>query len=64
MYSSEIEAMLKAANYVLTPEQCNLIMDVNKNPQIAHMKYDCTDNEYHVSTDDGYYFKFTVQTED
>lgn len=63
MYSSEIEALLKAHNYVLTPEQCEKVMDVNTNKQIAHMKYLCADNEIHIATDDGYYFRFTVQNE-
>lgn len=60
MFSWEIENFIKERDYKLTPEECNLIMDVNKNPQITHMKYICANNEYHVSTDDGYNFKFTV----
>ena len=64
MYSTEIEALLKANNYELTPEQCEQVMDVNTNSQIVNMKYFCADNEYHIVTDDGYYFKFTVKTDE
>ena len=35
MYSCEIEALLEACNYVLTPQQCEQVMDVNTNKQIA-----------------------------
>ena len=61
MYSSEIENFLKERNYVVTPEECNILMDVNVNTQIAHMKYLCANNEYHIITDDGYSFIFTVK---
>lgn len=61
MYSSEIETFLKERNYVVTPEECNMLMDVNTNTQITHMRYFCADNEYHISTDDGYNFKFKVK---
>lgn len=61
MYSSEIETFLKERNYVVTPEECNMLMDVNINTQITHMSYFCADNEYHISTDDGYNFKFKVK---
>ncbi len=60
MYSNEIERFLQERNYIVTPEECNLLMDVNTNTQIVNMKF-CTNNEYHISTDDGYYFKFTVK---
>ena len=61
MYSSEIEKFLKERDYLLTPEECNKVMDISRNPQINHMKYFCGDNEYHISTDDGYYFVFKVK---
>lgn len=60
MYSIEIEQFLKDRNYILTPQECNTIMDVNTNTQITNMKFFCDNNEYHISTDDGYYFKFIV----
>lgn len=60
MYSDEIETFLRKRNYVLTPEECNVIMDISTNTQISHMKYFCSNNEYHISTDDGYNFIFTV----
>lgn len=61
MYSNEIERFLEERNYVVTPEECNLLMDINTNTQITNMKYFCTNNEYHISTDDGYNFKFIVR---
>ena len=61
MYSNEIETFLKERDYVLTPEECNVIMDINTNTQIAHIKLLCTNNEHYISTDDGYTFKFRVK---
>ena len=61
MYSEEIEHFLKERNYVVTPEECNLLMDINTNTQIKSMKYFCGNNEYHIITDDGYHFIFTVR---
>ncbi len=61
MYSNEIETFLKERDYVLTPEECNVIMDINTNTQIAHIKYLWANNEYYISTDDGYTFKFRVK---
>ena len=62
MYSSEIETFLKERNYAVTPEECNLLMDINTNTQITHMKY--IDNEYYIYTDDGYSFVFKVKQKD
>lgn len=61
MYSSEIEKFLKDRDYVVTPEECNLLMDVNTNTQISRMRYFVDGNEYHIITDDGYFFKFWVK---
>ena len=61
LYSSEIEQFLKERNYVVTPEECNVLMDVNTNTQIKKMKYFCGNNEYHIVTDDGYHFIFYVR---
>lgn len=63
MYSEEIETFIKQRNYILTPEECNIVMDVNTNTQITNMKYFWASNEYHIITDDGYYFKFRVKGE-
>lgn len=63
MYSNEIETFLKERNYELTPEECNIVMDTSTNIQITNMKYFCANNEYHIITDDGYYFKFRVKGE-
>ena len=61
MYSSEIETFLKERNYAVTPEECNLLMDINTNTQITNMKYFYKENEYHICTDDGYTFVFKVR---
>ena len=60
MYSVEIENFLKERNYKITPQECNLLMDTNKNTQIKNMQFFCANNEYHIETDDGYYFIFWV----
>lgn len=61
MYSHEIERFLQDRNYTVTPEECNLLMDVNTNTQIINMKYFCENNEYYIHTSDGYNFRFTVK---
>ncbi len=61
MYSAEIDTFLKERNYRITPEECNVLMDVNTNTQISHMRYFVEDNEYHIITDDGYFFRFWVK---
>ena len=60
MYSTEIEAFLKEHNYVVTPEECNRLLDVNVNTQIKNMKYFCDNNQFVINTDDGYTFVFYV----
>lgn len=59
MYSSEIEAFINERNGELTMEECNLLMDIKTNTQIKSIK--CVNNEYHIATDDGYCFVFTVR---
>ena len=61
MYSSEIETFLKERNYVVNPEECNLLMDINQNPQIDHMQYFTADNQYVIFTNDNYCFRFWVK---
>ena len=61
MYSYEIEKFLQERNYCVTPQECNILMDVNTNTQITNMKYYCANNKYHISTNDGYNFIFTVR---
>jgi hypothetical protein len=53
VYSYEIEKFLKERDYCVTPEECNLLMDVNTNVQITNMKYYFANNEYHITTTDG-----------
>ena len=61
MYSSEIETFLQERNYVVNPEECNILMDINQNPQIDHMQYFSGDNRYVIFTNDNYCFKFWVK---
>lgn len=63
MYSNEIELFLKERDYVVTPKECSMLMDININTQISHMKYFWANNEYHITTDDGYNFIFRVKGE-
>lgn len=63
MYSWEMEKFIRERNGKLTPDECNQMMNVDTNKQISHMKYFCDNNEYHISTDDGYYFVFEVKGE-
>ena len=61
MYSAEIETFLKERDYKITPDECSLLMDINTNTQISHMKYFAANNEYHIITEDGYFFRFQVK---
>ena len=60
MYSAEIEMFLKEHNYVVSPEECNMLLDINTNTQITNMKFFATNNQYVINTDDGYCFIFYV----
>lgn len=62
MYSGEMEQFIRNRNYVLNPEECNKIINVTENPQIKSMKYLCEGNRFVVITDDGYTFKFSVNS--
>ena len=62
MYSDEIETFLKERNYVVTSEECNILMDVNTNTQITNMKYFSANNEFVINTNDGYTFRFWVKS--
>lgn len=61
MYSSEIEEFLKERNNVVTAEECNVLMDVNRNPQITHMAFYSADNRFVIRTDDNFTFVFWVK---
>jgi len=60
MYSGEIEMFLKERNNMVTSEECNMLVDINQNPQIKNMKFFCDNNEYVINTEDGYCFRFQV----
>ena len=64
MYSNEINCFLKERNFVVTPQECALLLDVDTNTQITNIKYFCANNEYHIYTNDGYTFKFWVKPVD
>ena len=38
MYSGEIEMFLKERNNMVTSEECNMLVDINQNPQIKNIK--------------------------
>lgn len=61
VYSWEIKEYLEQRDYILTPSECAMLIDLNENKQIMHVKYLCANNEYHISTSDGYNFKFYVK---
>ena len=61
MYSDEIESFLRERNYEITPEECNVLMDVDKNPQICHMQFYAGINECQIDTDDDYHLRFRIK---
>lgn len=60
MYSYEIEMFLREHNYVVTPEECCRLLDINTNTQIDNIKYSCENNQYVINTLDGFRFTFWV----
>ncbi len=61
LYSYEIEKFLKDRNYSLTAKECAELIDTNANTQINMVKYLPFNNEFHVSTNDGYFFIFKTK---
>lgn len=61
MYSWEIKEYLEQKDYKLTASECAMLIDPYYNNQISHIQYFCANDEYHISTEDGYNFKFTIK---
>jgi len=58
MYSHEIKQLLELRNYLISnKEYFNII---STSPQINYIKYDNYNDNFYISTDDRYNFKFKV----
>lgn len=60
MYSHEIDQKIKQYNYQLPSSVYLEISDVNKSPQIDHIKYNAYSNCYSIWTKDGWCWNFQV----
>lgn len=58
MYSWEIENFFKNTNYSITPDDYQKI--VTESPQINHIKYEPYSNDFIISTDDNYTWRFKI----
>jgi len=56
LYSYEMEKYLQDHNYSLTSKECVEFLNSKVNTQIGTVKYLPFSNEFHVSTNDGYFF--------
>lgn len=58
MYSYEIEQVLKLRNYNIYSD---IYLDIcNSSPQITHIKYDSYNEDFHIWTNDNYYWNIKV----
>lgn len=60
MFSHEIKQFLAERNYNISKADYYYLTDVRENPQIRDIKYNTFEDKYDLTTDDGYYFKFSV----
>ena len=60
MYSHEIDEVIKNYNYAIPSSVYLEISDMNKNPQIDHIKFDAYSNCFTIWTKDGWNWNFKV----
>lgn len=60
MYSWEIDKIIKLNNGQLSSSVYLEISDINKSPQIDHIKYNAYSNCYSMWTKDGWCWNFQV----
>ena len=58
MYSWEIDRFLRDKNFCLSPDEYQKI--VTESPQINHIKYEPNANDFVISTDDNYTWRFKI----
>ena len=60
MYSHEIDQQMKRYDYQLPSSIYLEVSDINKNPQIYHIKYNAYSNSFSMWTKDGWNWNFQV----
>lgn len=60
MYSLEIDRIINNFNHRLPSSVYFEISDIDKNPQIDHIKYDAYSNYFTIWTKDGWCWNFQV----
>lgn len=61
MYPDEIYKYLEERNYELTGQEILEIIDVVKNSQLNHIKFNCYDNTYEMWDYMGNYYRFKAK---
>lgn len=62
MYTQEIDEIIRSKGYVITRKQ---YFDIcNSSPQISHIHYDAYWNRYHIYTEDGGDWEFSIRKDD
>lgn len=59
MYSHEIQQIMESSVFVLDSKTYEKICFTS--PQISEIKYEPYDEEFHIWTDDNYYWKFKIE---
>ena len=59
MYSWEIDNFFKSHNFCIEP--CDYFKICNTSPQINFIKYDSFNNNFYISTNDGFNWTFILK---
>lgn len=62
MYSHEIQQLMESSGYTLDSKTYEQICFTS--PQIREIKYEPYDEEFHIWTDNNYYWKFKIERKD
>lgn len=60
MYSWEIDKLLSEKSYQISKKDYELISNTVNNPQKNNIRYDIYNNQYRVTTIDGYSWVFRI----
>jgi hypothetical protein len=60
MYSEELKFYIDSKNSVLSSEEYVFVTDMNRHPQINHIKYNPWDNSTDIWTKDCYHYQVRV----
>lgn len=61
MYSWELENYIKERNYELSKEEILFVQDIEKHPQINHIKYDQYTNRFDMWDKDDWHINYGIK---